>query len=108
MHLFIQSIEPLYGLATLRSSLVSHLEQHRPKGSAGLDEATASSYGMALKSFGTLFVQLPSEVLEEELERVKDLIRDVCTSPSRVRRKILIMSLAVPLAPLHAHLPSRR
>lgn len=44
---------------------------------ATIDERTAQSYAMALRSFGSLFVELPSAVLEEELERVAGLIKGV-------------------------------
>ena len=75
MHLFVERIEPLYALSGIRTSLESYLR--RRAGPGRLDEGTAFAYGMALKAVGTLFGHLPSEVLEEELEQVRGLIKEV-------------------------------
>lgn len=75
MQLFIDRTDPLYGLASLKISLEAHLKTHSQ--GATIDERTAQSYAMALRSFGSLFVELPSAVLEEELERVAGLIKGV-------------------------------
>ncbi|CAD6587714.1 MAG: suppressor of tub2 mutation, partial [Cyphobasidiales sp. Tagirdzhanova-0007] len=74
MHLFVERIEPLYALSGIRTSLESYLR--RRAGPGRLDEGTAFAYGMALKAVGTLFGHLPSEVLEEELEQVRGLIKE--------------------------------
>ena len=75
MQLFIDRTDPLYGLASLKTSLEAHLKTHSQGGT--IEERTAQSYAMALRSFGSLFVELPSAVLEEELERVAGLIKGV-------------------------------
>lgn len=76
MQMFVGAMDTLYGLATLRSSLDSHLAEHRqPNGS--LDAATANSYSTGLEAFGRLFLDLPSEVLEEEIIKARDLIKEV-------------------------------
>jgi hypothetical protein len=76
MQLFIAEMDTLYGLATLRASLESHLAAHRPA-DGNLDPATANSYAMALDGFGRLFLDLPSEVLEDEIIRSRDVLKTV-------------------------------
>ena len=76
MQLFVSKMNTLYGLATMRSSLESHIAKYRGE-DGKLDPATANSYSMALEGLGRLFLDLPSEVLEEEIIRARELLKTV-------------------------------
>lgn len=72
----VDSVDPLYGLSCLRTSLDGFLRRNPVLG-----DASSKSYALGLKSLGRSFERLPSEVLEEELPKAKDPIIQVHSFP---------------------------
>jgi hypothetical protein len=102
MDLFISSIDPLYGLSCLRTTLHlpsspssgggDHHHHHRERTD---DDYNNKSKALGLRSIGTLFGRLPAEVLEEEIPKLKDLFQSVSWSSHTHTRTTL--NFAAPL-----------
>lgn len=85
--LFCDSLEPLYGLGILRSSLSTYLGSTV---ASNTEKVQSPSYGLGMRMMGKFFEKLPGEILEEEVPKAKGLIMKVCRSPFSVLRCILI------------------
>lgn len=76
----MERTEPLYGISCLRMALDNLLESHRAlKGHSTQAEADSLTHGytMGLKALSALFSVLPSEVLEEEIPRSRNMLLKV-------------------------------
>jgi CLIP-associating protein 1/2 len=78
MNLFINRVDPLYGLGCLRTAV----ERLGNRGTGGSVNGEAKSKALSLRSIGTLFGKLPAEVLEEEIPKLANLFRNVSPSVS--------------------------
>lgn len=73
MELFTDNIDPICGVGALESAIEINSNTTSADGLK-----TAMSFSLALKALGRLFLRLPSEVLEEEIPRVQDVLMKVC------------------------------
>ncbi|TIB93662.1 hypothetical protein E3Q19_00860 [Wallemia mellicola] len=69
MELFTDNIDPICGVGALESAIEINSNTTSADGMK-----TAMSFSLALKALGRLFLRLPSEVLEEEIPRVQDVL----------------------------------
>ncbi|KAM0752761.1 hypothetical protein T439DRAFT_182194 [Meredithblackwellia eburnea MCA 4105] len=84
--LFCIQTEPLYGLGSLRSSMSAYLASQR-------EEGLPKSYALGLRLLGKLFERLPSEILEDELPKTKELIKVGLKDKSGDNRRAAIHTL---------------
>lgn len=74
----VSATEPLYAASCLRVCMEGMQDPTSTQGiSRNLDEAYSWTFAMGLKALGTLFSLLPTEVLEEEVVRSRELIKKV-------------------------------
>jgi len=74
----VSATEPLYAASCLRVCMEAMGHVASAQGaSRGSDEIYSWTFAMGLKSLGTLFSLLPSEVLEEELVHSRELVKKV-------------------------------
>lgn len=76
----MERTEPLYGISCLRMALHNLLESHRAlngHSTQAEDDRLTHGFAMGLKALSALFNVLPSEVLEEEIPRSRDMILKV-------------------------------
>jgi CLIP-associating protein 1/2 len=70
-------IEPVYGLTTLHANLRTFLAEPAPDFSNG--NIKSATYAFGLIALGKFVLRLPSEILEEELPRLKNTLISVRT-----------------------------
>jgi CLIP-associating protein 1/2 len=69
-------IEPVYGLTTMHASLREF--QSTPLPDESTPEVKAATYAFGLSALGKFILRLPSEVLEDELPRLRQTLTSVC------------------------------
>jgi CLIP-associating protein 1/2 len=71
-------IEPVYGLTTMHANLRAFLAEPVPEWSNA--DVKAATYAFGLIALGKFILQLPSEILEEELPRLKGTLTSVSST----------------------------
>lgn len=78
-----QQIEPVYGLTTMHAALLAFQAEPAPASAAAPVETKSATYAYGLIALGKFILRLPTEILEEELPRMKaTLITVRCPHPS--------------------------
>lgn len=70
--MFATRLDPIFGLMTVNATLKAFLAQPLPDGVPA--DMRTSSLSFGLIAFAKFIVRLPSEVIEEELPRLKSIL----------------------------------
>ena len=70
----VERVEPVYGLTTLHSSVRTFHSEPPP---IEKQEEKSASYAFGLIALGKFILRLPSEILEDELPRLKQTLTSV-------------------------------
>lgn len=73
---FCDQLEPLYGLAAVRSAMGRRLVADESEGERkGEDSRSGIALGMTMRMMGNFFKRLPKEVLEDEIPKLAHILR---------------------------------